>query len=282
MPFAKWNLEPVFVNRSIRWTGSLKPSPPVSIFLNNKQPTHDQLPNGTELHQTTKNENKSSLDSATSLLPPTLAFTPILTRKKLSNNKQPNIKSKCKYKAEENKSDGSVISVVSNKSNPKKSDENNEEEQWNENDPDKLADNHNEADEDGKEREHSTDSKMQNIGIKSTVDVNNAAQIETQSNVQQPQEVVIEQILLKINNRTLVGIIRQMASLLSISDQMFMEIGEECRRLFERSQQIQSRFVKLSTGIDHLNHQMRHSSKSCLVFFQMAQKIKLGKSQLNR
>ncbi|KAH9425711.1 hypothetical protein DERP_004928 [Dermatophagoides pteronyssinus] len=50
-----------------------------------------------------------------------------------------------------------------------------------------------------------------------------------------------------------------MSSLLSSADQLFSELTDECRQMFDRTVRIRSRFNKLIINIDHLNHIMRHS-----------------------
>lgn len=71
-----------------------------------------------------------------------------------------------------------------------------------------------------------------------------------------------ESILLKIECRTMVGIVRQMAALLGAADQQFAEIVDECRKLTERSTLLRSRVVKLSGNVDRANLAIRQSRKS--------------------
>ncbi|KAI2802193.1 hypothetical protein BLOT_010386 [Blomia tropicalis] len=68
-----------------------------------------------------------------------------------------------------------------------------------------------------------------------------------------------ESILLKIECRTMVGIVRQMAALLGAADQQFAEIVDECRKLTERSTLLRSRVVKLSGNVDRANLAIRQS-----------------------
>lgn len=77
-----------------------------------------------------------------------------------------------------------------------------------------------------------------------------------------------DEILLKIHCRTMVSVIRQMAALLTASDQLFSELTDECRRLMDRTSSLQSRVAKINRHVDRLNISMRQKRKFLLLVFR--------------
>lgn len=67
--------------------------------------------------------------------------------------------------------------------------------------------------------------------------------------------------MIRIHQRSLVGIIRQLAALLAASDQMFTELSDDCRQVVNRSVVLRNKVIKLSSNIDRANNVMRQTRK---------------------
>ncbi|KAH7644863.1 hypothetical protein HUG17_0401 [Dermatophagoides farinae] len=219
MPFAKWNLEPVYVSRTLPWASAVAAAAAAASATTTNS-------NGQNSHHHDQIKRKAKSSAVPPVLPAIPNFkTPKNTRTKVKVNSE-SFRGNDHVNDCEKHHDESMMNGHSHESN---------------------GNSHLSDDED--------DIMAQNDDQQLTTPMI----IESMNGGSGNDMTDDEQVLLKIHNRTLVGIIQQMASLLYTADQLFAEMTDECRKMFDRSVRIRSRFNKLIIDIDHLNHKMRHS-----------------------
>lgn len=230
MPFSKWNLEPVFVSRGQPWCTLRKPIANTAPKASPLSPSFTLLPNGKNVPPTNEQAKydqepshavgKPHPDCHDNLV---MDSTPQVNgiSSSLTNGKE--ISSMCDVMAlspiaNNNTSDqADHIEVVNCKPHP---------------------------------AHHNTECSFTKVAkVVSNGPTGEIIHSETMAND--------EQILMKIQCRTMVSVIKQMAALLTASDQMFSELTDECRRIVDRTVQLRVRVAKISRHVDRLNVLMR-------------------------
>ena len=221
MPFAKWNLEPVYVSRTPPW------------HTHQGGPKHPTVVNGGPPGNKSTKTNPGSTNATTSVsLPPFVL--PLPGSGNNNNNKKQSSSSPSPESSPASTNHTSTTGASSTN--------------------DAQITN-------GIAKPPPTDSLTSPISP--SVPLVNKSHHPT---LVQFDETAETSVLIKIQCRTMVSVIRQMASLLGASDQLFGEITEECRRLLDRSVQLRSRVVKLSGNIDRANLSIRQNRKWPFLF----------------
>lgn len=73
--------------------------------------------------------------------------------------------------------------------------------------------------------------------------------------------------LMRVSQRSMVGLMRQMSALLAASDQMFLEISDQTRAMLDRSVRLKARIIRIARTIDKETAIVRQTCKcTCFLF----------------